>query len=226
MFLCAQARPRWNPETNSWWDGKLGIWPIGHKKRAERNSVNRAAGTWVWENENITQEVYRKLLIEKLLPAIQAKWPRVNQFGRIRIQQDGAKSHIHDNDEAFATAALEQGLDVRLYTQPANSPDLNLLDLGFFRAIQSFNDACPTTELQLIEAVEEAYDMYPREKINRTWLTLQTCMNEIIKIGGDNDYKIPHMNKARLERRGELPNVIPATDYAAPYLLTEMEEND
>ena len=29
MFLCAVARPQFNPSTNSWWDSKLGIWPIG-----------------------------------------------------------------------------------------------------------------------------------------------------------------------------------------------------
>ena len=29
MFLCAVAHPRFNPSANSWWDGKLGIWPIG-----------------------------------------------------------------------------------------------------------------------------------------------------------------------------------------------------
>ena len=29
MFLCAVARPQFNPSVNSSWDGKLGIWPIG-----------------------------------------------------------------------------------------------------------------------------------------------------------------------------------------------------
>ena len=29
MFLCAVACPRFNPSANSWWDGKLEIWPIG-----------------------------------------------------------------------------------------------------------------------------------------------------------------------------------------------------
>ena len=29
MLLCAVARPQFNPTVNSWWDGKLGIWPIG-----------------------------------------------------------------------------------------------------------------------------------------------------------------------------------------------------
>ena len=40
MFLCAIARPRFNPSVNSWWDGKLGIWPIGDWEPAKRASKN------------------------------------------------------------------------------------------------------------------------------------------------------------------------------------------
>ena len=29
MFLCAITHPGFNPAAISWWDGKLGIWPIG-----------------------------------------------------------------------------------------------------------------------------------------------------------------------------------------------------
>ena len=40
MFLCAVACPRFNPSANSWWDGKLGIWPIGGWEPAQRASKN------------------------------------------------------------------------------------------------------------------------------------------------------------------------------------------
>ena len=29
MFLCAVARPRYDTNKNAWFDGKIGIWPIG-----------------------------------------------------------------------------------------------------------------------------------------------------------------------------------------------------
>ena len=61
---------------------------------------------------------------------------------------------------------VDNGINATLYTQAANSPDVNLLDLGFFGAIQSFNDAAPKNEEELIEAVSEAYDKYPCHKIN------------------------------------------------------------
>ena len=94
---------------------------------------------------------------------------------------------------------IEQEINVELYMQAANSPDINLLDLGFFRAIQSFNNATPKNKDKLIEAVRMAYDNYPQEKLNRTWLTPQSCFNQIILNYGDNDYNIEHISKERLE---------------------------
>jgi hypothetical protein len=147
MFLCALARPRWNYATSSWFDGKLGIWPVGSYEQAKRTSRNRERGATVWENTNMTQAVYRNLLENELIPAIMTKWPSGSKT--IRIQQDGAKAHIRDDDEWFAEslAYLEEttGITAKLFTQPANSPDLNVLDLGFFRAIQSANDEVSVT---------------------------------------------------------------------------------
>ena len=37
MFLCAVARPHFNPSVNSWWDGKLGIWLIRDWNLQNRN---------------------------------------------------------------------------------------------------------------------------------------------------------------------------------------------
>ena len=70
MFLCAIAHPRFNPSANSWWDGKLGIWPIGDWELAKHKSKNRPRETLVWKNKAVTKEVYRELLISKLLPAV------------------------------------------------------------------------------------------------------------------------------------------------------------
>ena len=60
---------------------------------------------------------------------------------KIFIQQDGAEKHISWDDKLFNNALVDNGINATLYTQAASSPDVNLLDLGFFRAIQSFNDA-------------------------------------------------------------------------------------
>ena len=92
--------------------------------------------------------------------------------------------------------------------QTPNSPDINLLDLGFLRAIQSFNDAAPRNKEELIQSVSMAYDNYLQHKLNCTWLTLQSCFNQIIIHNRDNDYNIEHILKEKLECGGQLPDVL------------------
>ena len=71
------------------------------------------------------------------------------------------KSHIGEDEKEFKDTLAEQHINVELYTQAANSPDVNLLDLGFFWAIQSFNDAALKNEEELIHAASMVYDTYP-----------------------------------------------------------------
>ena len=157
----------------------------------------------------VTEEVYRELHISKLIQAILKNWPRRDRMLRtIYIQQDGAKTHIRQDDEEFNNALMESDIDAKLYMQTLNSPDANLLDLGFFRAIQSFNDASPKNEEELIQLVTEAYNNYLQHKLNRMWLTLQSCFNKIILHHGDNDHSIEHISKAKLEWQEQLPDIL------------------
>ena len=179
------------------------------------------------KNKIMMKEVYRDLLIMKLIPAIVERWPVSDRnLRKIFIQQDGAKNHIREDDKLFNAALEENGVDAELYTQSPNSPDVNLLDLGFFRAIQSFNDAAPRNKEELIKAVGEVYENYPKEKINWTWLTLQCCFNQIISHHGDNDYNIDHISKEKLERNGNLPNVIDVVDDAEDLLDPNSTDED
>ena len=161
MFLCAVVRPRFNPSANSWWDGKLGIWRIGDWEPVKWKSKNRPKGMVVWKNKMVTKEAYRELLLSKLILAILEKWPRRDRMLRtIYIQQDGVKNHICEGDEEFNNTLMEQDINAKLYMQTPNSPDINLLDLGFFRAIQSFNNASLKNEEELIQSAMEAYETY------------------------------------------------------------------
>ena len=151
------------------------------------------------------------------------KWPTRN--GRIWLQQDGTKSHILEDDVEFKEAVAEIGLNLTVFTQSPNSPHTNILDLGFFRAIQSFNDDCPANEEELIKLVEKAYGEYPYHKLNCVWHTLQSCLNMIIENDGGNDYKIPHLGKESLDRRGLLPGVLDITSAATAWLNPMMDDD-
>ena len=145
--------------------------------------------------------------------------------GRIQLQQDGTKSHILEDDVEFKEAVDKIGLNLTVYTQSPNSPDTNILDLGSFRVIQSFNNDCPANEEELIKSVEKAYGEYPWRKLNHVWLTLQSCLNMIIDNGGGNDCKILHMGKESLERRGLLPQVLDVTPTANEWLNPTMDDD-
>jgi hypothetical protein len=107
------------------------------------------------------------------------------------------------NDEEFWTAVAHTGLDIRLINQPANSPDLNVLDLGFFNSLQSLTyDTISRNLDDLIVNVENEFVNYDPDTLNRVFLTLQGCLIEVMKDGEGNRYKIPHIDKDRLQSLG------------------------
>ncbi|XP_056845974.1 uncharacterized protein LOC130497082 [Raphanus sativus] len=209
MFLAAMAHPRFDEEGNELFDGKIGIF-LFVTLEPKRNSKNRDAGTLVLKASTLVKrEDIKAFLIENVLPNIQEKWPKEDRGKTIFIQQDNARTHVECGDQDFQEAASKNDFDIHLMSQPANSPDLNILDLGFFSAIQSLqHKECPKTIEDLVGAVEESFKQYPTEQVNRIFLTLQTCMCETMKIGGLNKYKIPHMKKSVLEKDSLLPTRI------------------
>ena len=206
MFLAAIARPQFDTQRNVTFGGKIGIFPFVTKEPAKKSSVNRAAGTLETKvMTSVGRETIRLFLIEKVLPAIREKWPDGNSK-TIYIQQDNARTHLDPNDLEFCQAASQGGFDIRLTCQPANSPDLNILDLGFFNAIQSLHyKESPKTIDELISAVERSFESFLPRQSNRIFCTLQQCMVEILKAHGSSKYRIPHIRKTILEREGNLP---------------------
>ena len=120
-------------------------------------------------------------------------------------------------DATWREAVESTGVDIELYNQPANSPDLNINDLGFFRAIESLQQKKRLrTFEELIGNVNKAFEAYSADDINKIWVTHQSCMVEILKALGGNQYKIPHMNKNKLLKEGNLP-----TSLSVPLQLYE-----
>jgi hypothetical protein len=58
---------------------------------------------------------------------------------------------------------------------------------------------------ELIANVINKFTDYEPTLLRRVFLTLQSCLIEVMKVRGGNRYKIPHMNKSRLEALGILP---------------------
>ncbi|XP_074290311.1 uncharacterized protein LOC141617040 [Silene latifolia] len=206
MFLAAVSRPTYKENGEVLFDGKVGIWPFTYQEPAKRKSKNREAGTIVTKPvESITKAVTKEALINLVIPAIKEKWP-ASASKNITIQQDNAKPHISGKDKDFMEAANSDGFNIKLTQQPANSPDLNILDLGFFRSIQSIQDENPAkTVEQLVQNVTEAYEAETAETLDNVFLSLQACMVEIMQKRGHNNYPLPHLAKAAQRRQGTLP---------------------
>ncbi|KAI5012559.1 hypothetical protein ZWY2020_024825 [Hordeum vulgare] len=68
-----------------------------------------------------------------------------------------------------------------------------------------FQKLTPGSIDDIVIKVEQAFDEYPAERSNMIFLTLQSCMVEVLKQLRGNRYKVPHMRKAVKERLGNLP---------------------
>ena len=212
MFFCAVARPRHDSTSNTSFDGKIGIWPFIEMVPAQRNSRNRPAGTLEPKNVSVTKEVYHDMIVNKLLPAIQAKWPANHRNIAIRIQQDNAKPHgsATNDNETFREAVQATGMQIYFDNQPSNSPDTNILDLGFFNSIQALQQQKRTqTIAELIDAVQESFAALDKVKLENCFMTHQAVCREIILDSGNNAYKLPHLAKERQRRRNALPIALP-----------------
>ena len=219
MFLCTVARPML--ANGRYTDGKVGCWPVGELKQQQKVSKNAAAGTWKFVNETIDYEGYKRMLIDKVLPALRAGCPRSlshsanGQPKILYLQDDGAGAHGKlAEDPEFLAACTADGFHFQLRRQPSQSPDLNVLDLGFFNHLQSltWRRKIFKSPEGLIKAVYRAWLDSPNEALNDVFLTLQSIMTATIEVGGDNNYKFPHMYKARRRNRGDADELGPVPD--------------
>ncbi len=85
---------------------------------------------------NDDKKAYKTYLLENVIPNIFQKWP-VRRNWTVLIQQDNVSSYISPEDKDVIAAGNKERTQGKLICQPANSPDFNINDLGFFRAIQS-----------------------------------------------------------------------------------------
>ena len=79
--------------------------------------------------------------------------------------------------------------------QPAQSPDLNILDLGFFHSLKvnvaqlkHRTDKLP----DLLVKIKQAYTNYDKDTLAHIWAHLYDCYREILVANGGNQYIPPH----------------------------------
>ncbi|ETV73043.1 hypothetical protein H257_12080 [Aphanomyces astaci] len=166
MLLTDVARPRWDETCGEWFDGKLGTWHFSEIVPAQRRSGRRDARTPVMKTVSVTRETYKAILVDKVCN------PR----------------QVATRDVDVVAAYNADGWDMEVVFQPPNSPDLNVLDLGFFRAIQALQAEKHSSSLEeIVAATDAAWDVVSTKTLNKNFLTLQRCLQEAILNKGGND---------------------------------------
>nr|XP_022900902.1 uncharacterized protein LOC111413988 [Onthophagus taurus] len=141
---------------------------------------------------------------------IEEKWPKGSKKMPIKIQQDNARPHCNIDDGEVIREGTADGWNISLICQPPNSTDFNVIDLGFFNAIQFIQHKSSMHNIdELIAAVLKAWDDTPAYKLDNVFMTLQKCMESSMLHKGGNNYKIPNTEKEKLRSTGQLQsNVI------------------
>ncbi|XP_021844119.1 uncharacterized protein [Spinacia oleracea] len=195
MFMDVVSRPRWAQDGQCEFDGKIGIFPFTYfqwqQREHQKNIVKGTIETKLVKSVN--QITTRGMLINTLIPTIKEKWPPHDGEKVIYIIQDNAKAHMLQDDPEWQEHYQQDRFTFVLTQQPANSPDCNILDLGFFRPIQSLmHKKMPKTVEDLSGAVTDSFNELHPKTLSNVWMTLQYVGNEILKHKGDNNYPLPH----------------------------------
>ena len=183
------------------------------QKPERQNFINRPRGTMETVAVNMTREGYKRMMLFEVLPVIKEKCPHAMAMllQQIYIQQDNALpySKFTPNNENLLLANLFLDIDCYPIYQPPKSPDLNVFDLAFFRAIeQPQQKKSANSKDKLIVAVEESFVKFSRCKMKAGFLTLQTCMNEIMVADGSNKLQ----NKAYVKGETTIFRIAPKID--------------
>ena len=54
--------------------------------------------------------------------------------------------------------------------------------------------------MDLVKPVIESFEQLEVSKLTNIWLTLKLVMLAIVRVGGDNTYTVPHINKQNGKR--------------------------
>ena len=130
MALSAVARPCGD------FDGRIGLYGVAHDKIAMRDSKHHTRCDVYKIDCDMNGDMFYRIVTEELLPNIREK---MIDFDVVYVQMDGVPPHIRrlkDLHEAGAERRQiggKQAPRVKFVQQPANSPDVNVNDLCFFR---------------------------------------------------------------------------------------------
>ncbi|CAM9485143.1 unnamed protein product, partial [Choristocarpus tenellus] len=96
---------------------------------------------------------------------------------------------------------MEEGWNIKLVTQPAQSPDPSINDLDFFASLKSRRYG---TVDELVERVSSVFHMCDTDRLERLWQSLFKRCNKVLRALGGNDFEVEHIGTIKRQREGRL----------------------
>ena len=222
MYLGALAYPRPSQAFN----GCIGMYLVAEKVVAKRTSKHHKSGEEYLKSITMNTKKFIQMITEQVIPDIIAQtrcWVKT-----IKIQMDNAGGHgggcgkisktidklnawVAENQQKLSQMMGSRNAVVPKFEfigQPANSPDLNVLDLGAWTSIDC-RVQNRVSELRnkhewkeaIRKSVKLAWESWSTENIcSRLFETQLAVMKRIIECGGDNTYKLPHFRESKRKR--------------------------
>ncbi|ETM99158.1 hypothetical protein PPTG_19010 [Phytophthora nicotianae INRA-310] len=128
-------------------------------------------------------------------------WPFAEEYVAQRSSQYRPKGTIlQRNIESVDTAVYKHLLLTCVF-----SANREKWPRGYFSAIQSLQyQTYVASTLELIEVVQKSFRILDNATLDNIFLTLQQVMVCVLACDGGNEYKLPHMGKAKQRRNGTL----------------------
>ena len=171
----------------------------------QRRSKVGPKGTRIQVNKNVDAEFYHYLFAEEdgVYDMIESKMPWLRGQPYF-IQQDGARPHTAEGSvEDLIAAGTGDDWTPIIITQPPNSPDLNINDLGFFHSLKTnvrlICSHC-TSRVEMMGNVLKAFEEYPADKLDDIWACYYNNLRSVMQSDGGNDYKQAHNGGKRRRR--------------------------
>ena len=185
MFMAAVSHPRYDFKKKKYFSGRLGIWPFVEIVPAKRTSKNRVKGTPEMKFVNVNRLITRKMLMDHVFPAIREQFPRAVRWTKVYVQKDNAGPHLYSDDKEIQNELDKDGIKIVLTRQPPNSPDFNVLDLGFFNSIQSLQNKIVSKNIEkFVSAPKTAFEMETAENLENVWVSYQKEMESSMIVHG------------------------------------------
>ena len=201
MCLTAIARPNGKHK----FDGKVGCWRVTGDMVYKRSSTYK--GTTYKKGDkrrvdvNMDGPKFAEIITKKVFPAIRQK---LKGAAVVKVQFDNAGPHKTGNLSSSIAAALpapkragrQTGPRIQLIEQPAQSPETNANDLGFYKSIDSQlpkkRDFDPD---KFEQQILDAFDAYDPKKLDAIFDMKSRVCKCLIDANGSNDFKLPHRTR-------------------------------